>query len=88
MGLVFMEDIGLLGAEQASLTGLQALDVIRVAPDAIDSGETLQRVMDTFRISRWSALPVLDRGRFVGLLHKQDILDAYRRSIQDLYDEE
>lgn len=88
MGLVFIEDVSLLGAEQSSLSRLQAIDVMRVAPDTIESGASLQNVMDTFRMSRFSALPVMDKGRFVGLIHKEDISDAYRRSIQELYDEE
>ncbi|MGA2546599.1 MAG: chloride channel protein [Rectinemataceae bacterium] len=88
MGLVFMEDISLLGVEQSSLSRLQAIDVMRTATDSVDPKEPLQRVMDTFRIVRSSALPVIEGGRFVGLIHKEDIADAYRRSIQDLYDEE
>jgi CIC family chloride channel protein len=88
MGLVFIEDVSLLGSEQTAFSRLQAIDVMRIAPDAIEAGEPLQRVMDIFRITRSSALPVMDKGRFVGLIHKEDISDAYRRSIQDLYDEE
>ena len=88
LGLVFMEDISLLGIEQFSLTSLQAEDVMRTADDIVDPKESLQRAMDTFSIARSSTLPVMDGERFVGLIHKEDISEAYRRSIQDLYDEE
>jgi CIC family chloride channel protein len=50
-------------------------------PDKITTGESMQQVMDKFeKTGAWN-LPVLDDGKYIGLISKSRIFNAYRNRL-------
>ncbi len=71
MVLRFRED------DQALLRGVTAAACMTPEPMTIESDETVVRAAQLMRRYNFSALPVIEAGRVVGIITVSDIVDSY-----------
>ncbi len=63
-------------------------DVMIGSGEHVTVKDNMDRVMRTFESSGLWNLPVLEEGKYVGFVSKSKLFSAYRKLLQDFYQEE
>ena len=81
MGVVFLDDVRsyLFDSQLYPLVTMGA--IMRNLPN-IDLQEPTEQALEKFETSQAWSLPVVENGRFLGMLSKSTLFDHYRRELQ------
>ncbi len=78
VGIITLDDIREIMFDKDAQTNVSIESIMHSPPDKVSSEEKMQDVMDKFEKSGAWNLPVIDHGKYVGLVSKSRIFDAYR----------
>ena len=82
LGMVNLADMKEFLFDPALAGTILVEEVMRADGPVVDSGQSLPRVLEVFdRTGEWS-LPVVEAGRFLGLISKSTLLDHYRKELK------
>ncbi|HYK94200.1 MAG TPA: CBS domain-containing protein [Thermoplasmata archaeon] len=71
-----LQDEAMLNRYRETLSHVKVRDVMTPAPISIGAGDTLETAIRRMKEERVNRLPVLEEGRLVGLIARQDVLSA------------
>jgi len=78
LGIVTLDDIREIMFDQASQKNVIVASLMHKPPDTVSSASAMQEVMGKFeRTGAWN-LPVIDEGKYTGIVSKSRIFNAYR----------
>ena len=81
VGIITLDDIRKIMFDPESQEQTLISSLMHAPPDKIATGETMQEVMDKFeRTGAWN-LPFLEEGKYLGLISKSRIFNAYRNRL-------
>lgn len=81
MGIVTLDDIRNIMFDKDARQNVLVETLMHAPPDVISTQDNMQTVMEKFeRTGAWN-LPVLDQGKYVGLISKSRIFNAYRNKL-------
>ncbi len=81
LGIVTLDDIRNIMFDEAAQQNVAIETIMHSPPDVISTQDTMQGVMEKFeRTGAWN-LPVLENGKYVGLISKSRIFNAYRNKL-------
>ena len=87
-GLITLANIRKVLFRQELYAVFTAEQLMEPAPDIISITSPMNYVMDSFERSGTEVLPVIDENsRFVGIIHKTDLFEAYRQTLVDFSEE-
>ncbi len=73
-------------AERRDPTTVPLSDVMTPNPDALAPDDTAQDALDLMRLRGYRHLPVVDRGRLVGMVSVRDLYEVTRLALEQLID--
>ncbi|MFW5768377.1 MAG: CBS domain-containing protein [Bacteroidales bacterium] len=59
-------------------------NLMRIPPEIIQPTDSMQEVMNKFRKADAWNLPVVDDGKYVGIISKSSLFSAYREQLTDI----
>ena len=78
LGIVTLDDIREIMFDEVSQKNVIVASLMHKPPDTVTSGSPMQEVMHKFeRTGAWN-LPVIDDGKYLGIVSKSRIFNAYR----------
>ncbi|MEK6482339.1 chloride channel protein [Catalinimonas sp. 4WD22] len=81
VGIVTLDDIRKIMFDKESQQSIKVSSLMHAPPDKISTTETMQQVMEKFeKTGAWN-LPVLNEGKYMGLISKSRIFNAYRNKL-------
>lgn len=81
VGIITLDDIREIMFDRESQEHTLVSSLMHAPPDKIATGESMQQVMDKFeKTGAWN-LPVLEDGKYIGLISKSRIFNAYRNRL-------
>ncbi|MDF9797235.1 CIC family chloride channel protein [Catalinimonas alkaloidigena] len=81
VGIVTLDDIRKIMFDHESQESIKVSSLMHAPPDKISTTETMQEVMEKFeKTGAWN-LPVLNEGKYMGLISKSRIFNAYRNKL-------
>ncbi|HDZ41192.1 MAG TPA: chloride channel protein [Bacteroidetes bacterium] len=83
-GVVLLDNIRDIMFDQDIYDETYVSDLMVMPPSYIDKREKVESVMDTFRKTGAWNLPVLDGGKYVGLLSKSRLFSTYRELLMEV----
>jgi chloride channel protein, CIC family len=86
-GVVLLDDVREIMFRSEMYEDVTVRDLMTIPPSYIDRKESLEKVMDTFRITGAWNLPVLDEGYYVGFISKSRIYATYRDLLAEFSEE-
>lgn len=78
LGIITLDDIRDIMFDRDSQKTVLVEELMHSPPDKVSSYERMKEVMDKFEKSGAWNLPVIDNGKYVGLVSKSRIFDTYR----------
>ena len=84
IGLIHLDDVRpiIFSAFKIKYTSIH--EVVQPIKTVIQFNDTVDVIMDKFETSQQSILPVIQDKRFIGFLHKSDILEKYRDRLKEI----
>ena len=86
-GVVLLDDVREIMFQQDMYDTTSIRDIMTIPPSYIDIRESIDTVMETFRITGAWNLPVLDNGYYVGFISKSRIFSTYRDLLMEFAQE-
>jgi len=83
-GVVLLDDVREVMFDRELYESTYVSDLMVMPPSYIDKTEKVDSVMETFRKTGAWNLPVLDEGKYVGLLSKSRIFSTYRELLMQV----
>jgi CIC family chloride channel protein len=81
VGIITLDDIRKIMFDPQEQENTQVSSLMHAPPDKIGTGENMQDVMEKFeKTGAWN-LPVLEDGKYIGLISKSRIFNAYRNRL-------
>ncbi len=81
VGIVTLDDIRKIMFDNDTHQSIKVSSLMHAPPDMIGTHETMQQVMEKFeKTGAWN-LPVLNNGKYMGLISKSRIFNAYRNKL-------
>jgi chloride channel protein, CIC family len=81
VGIVTLDDIRKIMFDREAHQTIKVSSLMHAPPDKIGTNETMQQVMEKFeKTGAWN-LPVLSDGKYIGLISKSRIFNAYRNKL-------
>ncbi|WPP51232.1 chloride channel protein [Catalinimonas niigatensis] len=81
VGIVTLDDIRKIMFDKEAHQTTKVESLMHAPPDKIGTNETMQQVMEKFeKTGAWN-LPVLSDGKYIGLISKSRIFNAYRNKL-------
>lgn len=81
LGIVTLDDIRNIMFDKEAQQNVSIETIMHSPPDVISTQDNMQAVMEKFeRTGAWN-LPVLENGKYVGLISKSRIFNAYRNKL-------
>ncbi|MTI31685.1 chloride channel protein [Xanthovirga aplysinae] len=81
VGIVTLDDIREIMFDKESQESINVATLMHPAPASVSSFESMESVMRKFECSGAWNLPVIDEGKYVGLVSKSRIFNAYRKKL-------
>ncbi len=82
LGIITLDDIREIMFDEVSQKSVIAATLMHKPPDTVSSGAKMQEVMNKFeRTGAWN-LPVIDDGKYLGIVSKSRIFNAYRTRLK------
>jgi CIC family chloride channel protein len=81
LGMIFIDRIRPYLYDTQMHTMLMTEQVMEINVPQIDPDDELSDVLNIMENARLSSLPVVENGRFVGMLSKSVLLDYYRKEL-------
>ena len=82
LGIVTLDDIRDIMFDEEARISITIETLMHAPPDSVHTGDTMQMVMTKFEKSGAWNLPVLDKGKYIGLVSKSSIFNAYRNNLR------
>lgn len=81
VGIITLDDIRKIMFDQEAQEKMLVSSLMHAPPDKIQTDESMQDVMEKFeKTGAWN-LPVLEEGKYIGLISKSRIFNAYRNRL-------
>ncbi len=78
VGIVTDRDVrSAIGYERSNRTDLKVEEIMTCEPRTVGLADTLEDALDILSSASFNALPVVQHGRVVGIITKQDVLRAF-----------
>lgn len=87
LGVVQLNDIREIMFDRSKYESVQVYELMKDAPEFIQSDENMDSVMKKFETSGAWNLPVLEGSRYLGFVSKSRLFSAYRQLLRDFYQE-
>lgn len=82
LGIITLDDIREIMFDEESQKSVIVASLMHKPPDTVSSGSKMQEVMNKFeRTGAWN-LPVIDEGKYLGIVSKSRIFNAYRTRLR------
>ena len=81
IGIVTLDDIREIMFDAKALDEVSVKSIMHKAPGQINAGDNMQTVMAKFENTGAWNLPVINQGRYIGLISKSTIFNAYRKKL-------
>ncbi len=86
-GIVLLDDVREIMFNNDLYDKIRVRDIMTIPPSYIDISENMATVMDTFsKTGAWN-LPVLNKGKFIGIISKSRIFSTYREMLLQMSEE-
>ena len=86
-GVVSLDEVREIMFNQELYNTTYVRDLMTIPPSYIDKRESMEKVMETFRMTGAWNLPVLDNGYYVGFISKSRIYTTYRELLVQFTEE-
>ncbi len=80
-GIVYIEDIRNIMFKSELYDNTWVKDIMRKVVIVIDENDTMQEVMNKFNINNSWNLPVVQNGKYIGVISKSSLFSAYRKQL-------
>ncbi len=80
-GIVYVEDIRDIMFQQELYQNTWVRQLMRVPNIVVDACDTMQEVMDKFNVSDSWNLPVVQDGKYIGIISKSSLFSVYRKKL-------
>jgi CIC family chloride channel protein len=80
-GMIHVEDIRNIMFQQDLYDDVFVKDIMRTNEEVIGSNDTMQNVMSKFNSSGSWNLPVVEKGKYIGVISKSTLFSAYRKQL-------
>ncbi|NJO70091.1 MAG: chloride channel protein [Bacteroidetes bacterium] len=87
MGVILLDDIRDVMFKPEMYDKLEAKTFMTPVPYTLSLKETAESVINKFEITEAWSLPVVENGKFVGMLSKSKLLTVYRETLVNMSDE-
>lgn len=82
LGIITLDDIREIMFDESSQKSVIVASLMHKPPDTVSSEDKMEEVMNKFeRTGAWN-LPVIDHGRYLGIVSKSRIFNAYRTRLK------
>ncbi len=86
-GIIYVEDIRDIMFHHELYENTWVRNLMRKPSVVIDSKDSMQNVMNKFNLSNSWNLPVVEEGRYVGIISKSTLFSAYRKQLINITEE-
>lgn len=83
LGVILLDDVREIMFKPELYQHIQVKELMTPAPAILSSEDTMLNVMKRFDETNAWALPVVDNGKFVGLITKTGVFNSYREKLKD-----
>ncbi len=81
-GIITLDDIRDIMFDDEMRKTLPVSAIMSQPPAIVSAGDSMQTIMNTFEVTGAWNLPVIDQGRYVGLVSKSRIFNTYRTKLR------
>lgn len=83
-GIIYISDIREIMFDEQYYNNTWVRNLMRIPPEIIQLTDSMQEVMNKFRKADAWNLPVVDEGKYVGIISKSSLFSAYREQLMDI----
>ncbi len=87
-GIITLDDIRELMFDPEARANMEVKSFMLKPPASVDPSDSMQMVMSKFEVTQAWNLPVIKDGKYIGLVSKSRIFNAYRNKLIQQYKEE
>lgn len=87
LGVVTLDDIRKIMFDKFMYDRTYVHELMTMAPEHIEVGETMDKVMKKFESSGAWNLPVVEGGKYLGFVSKSKLFSEYRKKLRDFYED-
>ena len=80
-GVVTLDDIREMMFDSSKQKNTNIRDLMHTPPDTIQTSEPMRRIMRKFEKTQAWNLPVIEDGKYIGIISKSRIFNEYRKNI-------
>ncbi len=87
IGIVLLDDVREIMFEPENYSTTKVEELMTMPPDLILKTDTMDEIMEKFKISEAWNLPVVDENKYVGFVSKSKMFSIYRQQLVDISEE-
>jgi chloride channel protein, CIC family len=87
MGMILLDDIRDIMFKADQYESVSVISLLSIPPAFVEPGENMESVMLKFEATEAWNLPVVENGKYVGIISKSKIFNSYRKLLMDVSQE-